>query len=55
MADLNPFWLVVVMASTVLLGTVAGSAVHSFFDHLVQKWQIKNIWRLKALKQEAEQ
>ena len=55
MANLNPFWSVIVMASAIFLGTVVGIAVHSLFDHLIQKWQLKNIWRLQASEQEAEQ
>lgn len=55
MANLNPFWSVIVMASAVFFGTIVGTAVHSLFDHLIQKWQIKNICRVQASEQEAEQ
>lgn len=55
MANLNPFWSVIIIASAVFLGTVVGAAVHPLFDHLIQKWQLKNTWRLQASEQEAEQ
>jgi len=52
MASLNPFWSVIIMASAGFLGAVIGATVRPLFDHLVQKWQRKSVWRRQALEQQ---
>ena len=39
MANLNPFWSVIIMASAAFLGAVIGATLRPLFNHLVQKWQ----------------
>ena len=52
MANLNPFWSVIIMASAAFLGAVIGATVRPLFDHLVQKRQRKSVWRRQALEQQ---
>ena len=48
MANLEPFWSIIIMASAAFLGAVIGATVRPLFDHLVQKWQRKSTWRRDA-------
>lgn len=52
MANLDLFWSIITVASAGLLGAVIGATVRPLFDHLVQTWQRKSVWRRQALEQQ---
>jgi len=52
MTSLDTYWSVVILAGAAFLGAVVGATVRPLFDHLVQKWQRKSVWRRQALEQQ---
>ena len=48
MANLELFRSIIIMASAAFLGAVIGATGRPLFDHLVQKWQRKSIWKRAA-------
>ncbi len=52
MANFNPLGSVIIMASAAFLGAVIGATVRPLFDHLVQRWQQRSVWRRQTLEQQ---